>query len=85
MKNNVGGQYISAGIILNTCPALGADTWGAVPLRLEAPSQSDVKNGCRAGICFHNPGINAAVLFLDTDGQMRIMFNDGTFRSLAYK
>ena len=85
LKNNLGGQYISGSMVFNNCPALGKDTWGTVPLRLEAPSYSAVVNGgCRGGICFHNPGVNAAVLFLNTNGKMTVMFNDGSFRDLAY-
>ena len=52
------------------------------PLYLEA---NNVSAGARAQIGFHNKGVNAGVLYLDTDGRLRFQDNAGNSHTISWE
>ena len=56
--------------------------FATAPLYLEA---NNVAGGARAQIGFHNKGVNAGVLYLDTDGRLRFQDNGGNTHTLTWE
>lgn len=56
--------------------------FATAPLYLEA---NNVAGGARAQIGFHNKGVNAGVLYLDTDGRLRFQDNGGNSHTISWE
>ena len=62
---------------------ISANAYNNSPLQIVSTYNN--ANWSRAQIAFHNAGANAAILYLDVDGRLKICDNSGNIHVLAYQ
>ena len=62
---------------------ISANAYNNSPLQIVSVYNN--ANWSRAQISFHNVGANAAILYLDVDGRLKVCDNGGNIHVLAYQ